>query len=150
MGITFVPDAGDVLMCDFTGFQPPEMTKIRRIVILSPRSRTRWPDTYLVVPISKTPPSPPENCHFEFKARAYSFFDSTESVWALGNMVTCVKAQRLDRMKINGRHSKAQIRSGDLAAVRKIVLCALGMDSVLNAEEIAMVAVSSAIATPSQ
>jgi uncharacterized protein YifN (PemK superfamily) len=39
MAIPFVPYAGDVLMCDFAGFVAPEMTKIRRVVILSPRAR---------------------------------------------------------------------------------------------------------------
>jgi len=27
MSIPFVPNAGTVLMCDFSGFVPPEMTK---------------------------------------------------------------------------------------------------------------------------
>ncbi len=61
MPITFVPDPGDVLMCDFTtGFQPPEMVKVRKVVVLSPRSRTAMPDTLLVVPLSKTAPVPRE------------------------------------------------------------------------------------------
>src|SRR5450432_2925614 len=110
MAITFVPDAGDVLMCDFTGFIKPEMTKVRRVVILSPRSRVSFPGTYLVVPISRTPPSSPEPYHCEFKARSYQFFDQVESVWAKANMVTCVASHRLDRVRIDGRYSRAQIR----------------------------------------
>ncbi len=65
MPITFVPNAGDVLMCDFTtGFQPPEMVKVRKVVVLSARSRKTMPNTYLVVPLSKTVPAPPEGCHY--------------------------------------------------------------------------------------
>jgi mRNA interferase MazF len=61
MPITFIPDAGDVLMCDFsTGFVPPEMVKTRRVIVLSPRNRARIPGTYIVVPISKTAPAPAE------------------------------------------------------------------------------------------
>jgi mRNA-degrading endonuclease toxin of MazEF toxin-antitoxin module len=82
MAITFVPDAGDVLMCDFIGFIAPEMTKVRRVIVLSPRSRDVIPGTYLVVPVSKTPPSRPEPHHHEFPPRGYDFFDHGQSVWA--------------------------------------------------------------------
>src|ERR1035437_6405283 len=105
MPITFVPSPGDVLMCDFsTGFMPPEMVKVRRVVVLSPRNRVRIPGTYIVVPISKTTPSPPEGCHCEFKARSYEFFHPVESVWAKADMVVSVAAHRLDRVRVNGAY----------------------------------------------
>jgi mRNA interferase MazF len=129
MPITFVPDAGDVLMCDFTGFIAPEMTKVRRVVVLSPRSRTNFPGTYIVVPVSKTPPVPPRAHHCEFKPRAYYFFDDVEPVWAKADMITCVAASRLDRLKINGRYTGCRIRKEDLDAIRKAVLHALGMET---------------------
>jgi mRNA interferase MazF len=136
MAIPFVPDAGDVLMCNFTGFVAPEMTKIRRVVVLSPRARRSFPGTYLVVPISRTPPAPPEPYHCEFKPRSYHFFDQVESVWAKADMVTCVGAHRLDRVKINGRYSRAQIRKEDLLLIRKAVLHALGMETWQQVEVI--------------
>jgi len=129
MAIPFVPDAGEVLMCDFTGFQPPEMVKVRRVIVVSPRSRRNFRGTYLVVPISRTPPAPVEGCHHEFPARSYDFFDPAESVWAKADMITCVANSRLDRMKISGRYSRAQIRKEDLYAIRKAVLHALGMEN---------------------
>jgi hypothetical protein len=46
---------------------------------------------------------------------------------ALGDMVTTVAAWRLDRIQINGRYSRMQIRSGDLARLRQAVLHAMGM-----------------------
>ena len=52
MPLTIVPDAGDVLMCQFDG-SPPEMTKLRRVIVLTPRNRAYFPDTFLVVPVSK-------------------------------------------------------------------------------------------------
>jgi mRNA interferase MazF len=82
MPIQHVPDAGDVLMCDFSGFVPPEMTKNRHVVVLSPRSRTILRGTYLVVPISKTCPYAPREHHCEFRPGSYPFFDPVESVWA--------------------------------------------------------------------
>jgi mRNA interferase MazF len=136
VAITFVPDAGDVLMCDFRGFVKPEMTKLRRVIILSPRSRVTFPDTYIVVPVSRTPPSCPEPYHCEFKARSYYFFDQGESVWAKADMVTCVAAHRLDRILINGRYSRAQVKKDDLHLVRRAILHALGMESWKQAEVI--------------
>jgi uncharacterized protein YifN (PemK superfamily) len=132
--ITFVPDAGDVLMCDFAGFQPPEMTKTRRVVVMSPRSRTHFPSTYIVVPISKTTPAPAEKWHWEFRPHSYQFFDPVESVWALADMVTCVASHRLDRLRMNGRSFRAQIRKDDLQAIRKAVLAALGMSDWVQVE----------------
>jgi uncharacterized protein YifN (PemK superfamily) len=135
MPITFVPHPGAVLMCDFTGFRPPEMTKLRHVVVLSKRSRVSFPDTYIVVPISKTPPNPAESCHCEFRPRSYDFFDPVEAVWAKGNMVTCVAKGRLDRVKISGRYTDARIRAEDLLRVRRSVLYALGMEDWGPAEK---------------
>jgi uncharacterized protein YifN (PemK superfamily) len=129
MAIQHVPDAGDVLMCDFTGFQAPEMTKVRRVVVLSPRSRVFLKGTYLVVPISKTPPGTVEAHHCEFKPRAYDFFDMIESVWAKTDMATCVGYHRLDRVKINGRYTGARIRASDLLRIKASLLHALGMET---------------------
>ncbi len=84
MGITFVPDAGDVLICKFAGFQQPEMTKVRPVIVLSPRSRKNFPGTYLVIPTSRTPPSPPEAWHHEFKLRSHWIFRSYPT--GLGNV----------------------------------------------------------------
>ena len=135
MPITFIPDPGDVLMCDFgTGFRPPEMVKVRRVVVLSPRNRVRFPGTYIVVPISKTAPEPPEGCHCEFKPRSYDFFDPTESVWAKADMVAAVAANRLDRVRVSGRYRRTQIRKPDLLRVRPAVLHALGMENRRDVE----------------
>jgi uncharacterized protein YifN (PemK superfamily) len=128
MPITFVPSPGDVLMCNFEGFKPPEMTKNRKVVILSPRCRIGFPSTYIVVPISKTTPNQLEGCHCEFAPGKYGFFHATESVWAKADMVSCVAASRLDRVEHNGRFSRVQIRAVDLLAVRSAVLHALGME----------------------
>ena len=134
MAIPFVPDAGDVLMCDFTGFVAPEMTKIRRVIVLSPRARRNFPGTYLVVPVSKTPPQPAEAHHCEFGPGSYHFFDQIDSVWAKTDMVTCVASHRLDRVRVNGRYSRAQIRKEDLQRLREAVLHALGMETWRPAE----------------
>ena len=44
-------------------------------------------------------------------------------------MVTCVGSHRLDRVMVNGRYTRCQIRKRDLHLVRIAVLHALGMES---------------------
>ena len=42
MPLTFHPDPGTLLVCNFdTGFIPPEMVKRRLVVVISPRLRKR-------------------------------------------------------------------------------------------------------------
>src|SRR5580658_2693110 len=100
MAINFVPKAGHVLMCDFRDFKPPEMTKVRHVIVISPRERRFFPGTYIVVPVSMTPPAPAAPHHVEFKCGSYGFFDPRQSVWALGDMVTSVAYHRLERLKV--------------------------------------------------
>jgi hypothetical protein len=87
-----------------------------------------------LVPVSKTPPSRPEPHHHEFRPRGYDFFDHGQSVWAKADMVTCVGSHRLDRVMLNGRYTRCQIRKGDLYLVRVAVLHALGTESWKQAE----------------
>ncbi len=141
MAITFVPSAGDVLMCDFNGFKPPEMIKLRPVLILSPRSRRAVPDTYMVVPTSRTPPAPVEGWHCQLKRGSYPCFDPSVPIWAKCDMVTCVAAHRLDRVKAAGRYNRVQIRRDDLARVRQALLHALGMETWKEVEIVVEAAV---------
>ena len=61
MAINFVPERGRILMCDYARARvPPEMDKIRRCVVISPRSYNarhgQNPGRCLVVPFSGTDP----------------------------------------------------------------------------------------------
>ena len=41
MTLGFHPNAGDIVICDYaTGFKPPEMVKVRPVVVISPRRRS--------------------------------------------------------------------------------------------------------------
>jgi uncharacterized protein YifN (PemK superfamily) len=73
MSINFAPKAGQVLMCNFgMASVPPEMGKIRHVVVLSPRRR-RNSGTFLVVPLSTVAPNPIEPYHYRIRANKYSF-----------------------------------------------------------------------------
>jgi uncharacterized protein YifN (PemK superfamily) len=61
VSINFVPERGRILLCDYTlGRVPPEMDKVRRIVVISPRSYNNRhgaePGRCLVVPFTATDP----------------------------------------------------------------------------------------------
>jgi uncharacterized protein YifN (PemK superfamily) len=126
MPIQHVPHAGEVLICDFSDHRPPEMTKIRKVIMLTPRSRVSVTETFLVIPVSMTPRGPSAS-HCEFKPRAYLFFDEKQPVWALTDMVTCVARWRLNRLKLNDRFVSSRIRETDLFRIREAVLHSMGM-----------------------
>src|ERR1700722_4138894 len=98
MPLTFVPPAGRVLICDYTtGFVPPEMTKLRPGVVMSPKSH-RWVTTILVLPFSTTAPHIIQPHHVRIPANTYSFFARNVDVWAIANMVSAVSLARLSRL----------------------------------------------------
>jgi len=139
--IQHVPHAGEVLYCNFEDLNPPEITKTRKVVVLSPRDRDSFPQTFLVVPVSKTFRSA-SPCHCEFRARSYHFFDERESVWALCDMVMCVARRRLNGFRINGRNVKTRISAADLTRVRQCVLGSIGMSHWREVEENARLTIS--------
>ena len=103
MAITFTPDRGSILMCDFDQASlPPEMSKIRRVVVASPTARNHrhgaGPGLALVVPLSATVPSSPEPCDVFLPAGIYR--SVTQPVWAKCGAVTLVSHSRLDRVRI--------------------------------------------------
>lgn len=61
MPITFSPKPGTVLLCDYdlgrTAHVPPDMTKRRPVVVVSPRSRHHFRSLILVVPLSTVAPA---------------------------------------------------------------------------------------------
>lgn len=54
MALKYQPKEATVLMCDFSGFQVPEMIKVRPVVVLRKHSQNRQLVT--IVPLSTTAP----------------------------------------------------------------------------------------------
>jgi uncharacterized protein YifN (PemK superfamily) len=95
MPITFAPDPGQILMCDFTrGFMRPEMQKIRHCVVVSPKKHS---GTCLIVPLSLDPPHVVELWHFLFPRNAYPCMAQNADIWAKADMLTHAAFDRLDR-----------------------------------------------------
>ena len=129
MPLLFHPAPGTIVMCDFgTGFIVPEMVKVRPVVVVSPRFRTR-PKLCTVVPLSSTEPRPLEPYHHRLSAGAYP--PARGPMWAKCDMLATVSIDRLDRIKTRGRGGKRSyvtfaMPPDDMAAVMACVRVALG------------------------
>ena len=115
-------------MCDFSGFIPPEMTKIRHVVVISPRSRRVNINngTCLVVPFSTQPPTYVEPFRVLIEKGVYPFFHADKEVWAKANLISHVSFSRLDRVLIDGRHSHAELSPEDFKRIQIAVSHAVG------------------------
>ena len=128
MPLSFHPDPGTIVICDFTtGFRPPEMVKLRPVVIVSPRRRRGQLAT--VVPLSSTPPAPLEPWHYQIPAGTYP--PARGPMWAKCDMLPTVALDRLDRVKVRdaaGRrtYETFHLDAAALEAVRAAVKAALG------------------------
>lgn len=126
MPIQFFPKPGMVLICDFeTGFQPPEMVKKRRVIVLSPHRLTAQMAT--VVPVSTTVPAPEMAHHARFEAAAYPFFHQDKPCWAKCDIIHTISLERLDRIRVGGKYASPSISVSDLDRVRKAAASALGL-----------------------
>ncbi len=129
MPLSFHPAPGTILICDFgTGFIVPEMVKVRPVVIVSPRFRSR-PKLCTVVPLSGTEPKPTELYHHRLSAGAYPL--ARGPIWAKCDMLSTVSVDRLDRIKIRGRGGKRSyvtftMPADDMTAIKTCVRVALG------------------------
>jgi mRNA interferase MazF len=126
--LTFHPGRGTIVICDFSlGFRPPEMVKVRPVVVISPRRRTTQLAT--VVPLSSVPPLPVQPWHYQLPPGAYP--PTRHAIWAKCDVVVTVGLARLDRVKakIAGRrvYRTFQLAEADLAAILAGVRSALGL-----------------------
>lgn len=124
--LQYHPERGAVLICDYKGFVEPEMVKVRPVIVISPRFRTRN-KVCSVVPLSTTKPSPQMDYHMEIELpeRLPSPFDC-KTHWIKADMVNTVSFDRLSPIKLGK----------DQFGKRKYLNCILPpeqMNKVLNA-----------------
>src|SRR3546814_4893943 len=79
MGISYHPDLGEALWCDYTGIKP-EMVKRRLAVVVTPRACQRA-GLATVIPISCTPPEVTRPWHVKLSRDPYPK-GNKEEVWA--------------------------------------------------------------------
>jgi len=92
MSLWFQPKPRSVLYCDFAGFRVPEMTKNRPVIVLRAHKRNRR--LVYVIPLSTTPPVPPQPYHFHV-ARSPVTHAAPTQAWAKCDMVAVVSTERL-------------------------------------------------------
>jgi mRNA interferase MazF len=128
MSLNFHPRAGQAVMCDFTGFNVPEMVKPRPVVVVSPRLPNRA-EIVAVVPISLTAPIKPTLYKVRLSKNYHPQEPDDLACWAACDMVMNLGLYRLAGFKI-GRRKWAwpQMTGDDLIAVKRGVLRGLGLD----------------------
>ncbi|WP_370526432.1 type II toxin-antitoxin system PemK/MazF family toxin [Pantoea sp. Ap-967] len=115
-------------MCDFSGFQVPEMVKVRPVVVLRKHSHNQQLVT--IVPLSTTEPERLARHHVVLP----SYLPGAASAcWAKCDMVYTVSLCRLDRCRIKTRRGSGReyvvltMQPDHFAAVRAAVGLALGI-----------------------
>lgn len=129
MGITYHPDIGEVLWCDYSGMEP-EMVKRRLCVVITPRASQR-PHLTTVVPISSTPPEAVRPWHVKLDRDPLPD-GSAEEVWVKCDMVSAVSFDRLGgyykRWNRERKYRKITVSMPELVAIRHAVGAALGLN----------------------
>ena len=130
MAINFVPERGRILICDYDMARvSPEIDKVRRAVIVSPRSYNHrhgaGPGRCLVVPFSATAPHNATPADVVFPAGKYETL--TVPTWAVCSSVMSASHSRLTRVFIgHGNYSEEVLSAEDLARIDAGLKHALG------------------------
>lgn len=128
MGLQFHPRAGQIFVCDFSGFREPEMIKPRPVIVVSPRLPYRS-DIVAVVPISLTEPRHALPFCYRLSRNYHPEESDDLPSWAKADMVMNLGLYRLSAFKVGRRqYAYPTLTEGDLRAVRHAVLCGLGLD----------------------
>ena len=126
--LKFFPRAGQVYVCDFSGFKEPEIVKVRPVIVISPRLPYRS-EIVAVVPISLTEPR--HSLPFCYRLSKNYHPDEPDDLpcWAKADLVMNVGTYRLSPFKTGRRlYAYPTLTQEDLAGVRHAVLCGLGLD----------------------
>ena len=130
MPIQFHPRAGQILVCDFSGFVVPEMVKKRPVIVISPRLPQRG-EIVMLVPISTTPPYRPMPYAVKLSKNHHPDEDDDVACWAKCDMVMNLGRWRLSGFKMGRRRwDYPQATGDDLKAVRQGVIYGLGLGSL--------------------
>ena len=119
-------------MCDFSDFREPEMTKVRPVVVVSPKLPYRG-EIVAVVPLSTT--APRHELPFCYRLARNYHPSEAEGLpcWAKADMVANIARSRLQGFKVGRRRwIYPQVSEQDLNGIRFAVLRGLGLDRLLK------------------
>lgn len=124
MPLHFQPKVGTVVRCDFSGMVPPEMVKMRDVVILAKHPKNSKLVT--VVPLSATQPNPIEAYHYELPKNPRPDSPKEVVVWAKCDMLYTLSIDRMQMHYVRTRRGGRQVaiihlNDADMAQIRKCV-----------------------------
>ncbi|MGB6211660.1 MULTISPECIES: type II toxin-antitoxin system PemK/MazF family toxin [Pseudomonas] len=127
MPLLYQPKEGSVLICDFRGYEVPEMIKVRPVVVIRKHKTNSLLVT--VVPLSTTAPDRILDHHLELQSHLQG---ASPVCWAKCDMVATVSLSRLDRIKSRDRHGKrvyviSHLETDEFYAIKVAVRRALGL-----------------------
>ncbi len=132
MALPFFPDPGTILICDFRGFEKPEIVKKRPVVVVSPRRRDGQ-KLCTVVPLSTATPQKIEKYHVQLNISPAlpRPFDSP-TCWVKGDLLYTVSHERLDRPHVKNPYGprtypRRCVTPEDLEKIRECLLHGLGL-----------------------
>ncbi|EKD73954.1 MAG: hypothetical protein ACD_45C00125G0003 [uncultured bacterium] len=103
MAITFHPNPGLILLCDFSpGFKEPEMVKTRPVIVLTGAIQGRS-QLVTIAPLSTVEPQPPQLYHYKIPKQSMPMLGTyqKEDSWFKGDMVYTVGFHRLNLILLN-------------------------------------------------
>jgi len=127
MPLLYQPKEGSVLICDFRGYEVPEMIKVRPVVVIRKHRTNSLLVT--VVPLSTTAPDRVLDHHLELQSHLQG---ASPVCWAKCDMVATVSLSRLDRIRSRDRQGKriyviSQLETDEFYAIKVAVRSALGV-----------------------
>lgn len=127
MPLLYQPKEGSVLICDFRGYEVPEMIKIRPVIVIRKHRTNKLLVT--VVPLSTTAPQTLLEHHLQLESHLQG---ANPVCWAKCDIIATVSLGRLDRIMSKDRHGKriykiAELSSEQFLAIKAAVRSALGL-----------------------
>ncbi len=133
MALLFFPlGAGQIFMGDFSDLKEPEMTKVRPVIVVSPRLPHRS-HIVAIVPISLTAPKHDLPFCYRLSKNYHPNEPGDLPCWAKADMLMNVALTRLSAFKIGRRkYTYPTLIPEDLQGVRHAILCGLGLDKLIS------------------
>jgi len=131
MALPYLPQQGEILVCDFDDLAlGAEMIKRRPVVVVS-RHDAHRSQLCTVVALSTTPPKLPKPWHYYMEHVRVTGWEAPNGVWAKCDMLATVSLERLNKPYIklrSGRNFVAHSLSlVDMAAVLKCIRALMQM-----------------------
>lgn len=109
MALLYQPKEGSVLICDFRGYEVPEIIKIRPVIVIRKHRTNKH--------------------HLQLDSHLHG---ANPICWAKCDIVATVSLGRLDRIKSKDRHGKrtykiAELTHDQFSAIKAAVRSALGL-----------------------